>query len=195
MQTEIKPHTKQPQSPTHCPLWHTHTSTHTSFPRQDLKTSIAAEFIKEAWCVNRSCEVFSLCCYLGIFPVSRTVPSVTLWMFPCLVFSVTLSVLQVSSREDFRFNSSFLPPPLLCLTVTHREREGEEEGRSTLPTSCQYASVSTLLSQNLLPFSSLSFPPLSSPSLKWQSYKNQAAYKKHPPPIPTHTLHTSPSFQ
>lgn len=28
MQTKIKPHTKQPQSPTHCPLWHTHTHIH-----------------------------------------------------------------------------------------------------------------------------------------------------------------------
>lgn len=135
----------------------------TSFPRQDLKTSIAVEFIQVVR-GNFGCSVV----------VSVMLSDCNPFVFFSACFSMTcasIDCIPVCARSFIKTKIQFglqLPASstLIYLPLTHGDREGEEEveeGREWLPTGRQCNKSFYLSSTNHSSF----FLPLSCPSLKW----------------------------
>ena len=136
----------------------------TSFPRQDLKTSIAVEFIQVVR-GNFGCSVvvsvmLSDCNPFVFFSACSSLPA---FLWPARLLTVSLSVPEVSSRQKFSLDSSFLPPAHLYICLWRMETGKERRRWRRDGSGCQQAvsvtRVSTFLLQTILPFSSLSLAP------------------------------------
>lgn len=149
----------------------------TSFPRQDLKTSIAIEFIKVIW---------YKVCVRNIKAVIPLMPSSSVQL--CFSNNKSFCVYPVCasrrSRQKFRFSSSFLSPAHLYLTLTHWVRDGEEEGGGRDGARCQGA-VNVRACLLVFPKPLLLSPPFSPLPEVTGLYKK----KRSQPPTLTHTFH------
>lgn len=144
----------------------------TSFPIQDLKTSIATEFIKVVWwtfCVPsclRCCVCFAI--WFWSYCISLYILSApTTECFPVCLPACLSTTLCQQFHQDKNSNSTQLPASstlILYLTLTHGEREGEEEKGGGMehaanePSVCEHVYLSF---PNHSVFSCLSPPSLS----------------------------------
>lgn len=138
--------------PSRQPLPHIHPSSPTSFPRQDLKTSIAIEFIKVAWWI--------VCAWVAWGVVSASLSSdLIISLCGCGVFflSVCYPAPPVCSSSFIKTRIQiqlWLPASSTLISDSDAQREEREEGWSVLPTSvraCLPFFPKTFLSPPFLP--------------------------------------------
>lgn len=121
--------------------------------------------------------VVSLCLSSDL-RVSLTVAQpASVWLLSVCTPAVSLPVLVVSSGKEFTFDCSFLPPAHLYLTLTHREREGEEEGKGMERAASKLSVLQDVFSS--LKAFCLSIPSSFVPPWKWWCCKDQPVYNTH----------------